>query len=516
VRILILSNLLPPRIIGGYEIACWNIAKGLRERGHEVLVLSSPTERPIIENQDFVERSLAMNGYIHPHPSDPHIREYVDFQTSVSVPDNTRQVLDALRRFRPDHVMAFSLVGVGALAILDLLNAVGVPWTMNVGDRVPNVITEAVPKEILALFGFEDGAAFRQGSYAVISQTLADEVAAGGIDLGENVRIISRGVRAPGVSRGRAYRAGGVTRFTAAGAIGEHKGVGLIVEAAALLRERGIHDFTVDVYGEGERDKFARRAEAAGVGEQVRFPGAVPQAELFVRNASADAFLFPTWAREPFGSAPLEAAAVGCVPIVTANSGAAERLVDGIDSLKIERSAAALADAMASVALGEIDLAAFGEAGMTRVAGPLSFDQSLIELEEFLTSLDRPGWAGAALDDPDLAANILAKNSIALETLYAVLTARDVAAARVLTTRSRARSAVRAATDVAALVARAGLRRVRGTKPPPPVDPSVVLADEMLISLRLQNEIHRKENLALRHQLGWVEAQRNAKTARRA
>ncbi|HEY2645147.1 MAG TPA: glycosyltransferase family 4 protein [Galbitalea sp.] len=514
-RILIISNLLPPRVIGGYEIACWNIAKGLRERGHDVVVLTSPTERPITENQDFVERSLAMHGYTHPHPTEPHIKEYADYQSVVSVPDNTRLVLDALRRFRPDHVIAFNLVGIGSIAIIDLLNAVGVPWTMNLGDRVPNTITEAVPRDILELYGLEDGAAFRLGSHAIISQTLADEIAAGSIDLGNNVKIISRGIRPSAEKRGRAYRDGGVSRFNAAGAISEHKGVGIIVDAAALLRARGIDDFTVDVYGDGEREEFTRRAAAAGVEEHVRFPGAVQQAELFRRNASADAFLFPTWPREPFGSAPLEAAAVGCVPILTSNCGAAERLVDGVDALKVERTAEAFADAMERVIRGDIDLESFGRAGMERIAGPLSFERSLVELEEFIASFARPDWADATLDDPAVATDVLAKNSRGLELLFTELAIRDIPVVPQRSNGDRARAAARAARDVALGGARALVRRARGETLPPPVDPNAVLIDEMVVSLRLQNEVHRKDNLALRHQLGWADAQGDSEMSRR-
>lgn len=40
-RLLFVSNLFPPHHLGGYEIVCKQVADGLRERGHEVSILTS-------------------------------------------------------------------------------------------------------------------------------------------------------------------------------------------------------------------------------------------------------------------------------------------------------------------------------------------------------------------------------------------------------------------------------------------------------------------------------------------
>ena len=40
-RILVVSNLYPPHIIGGYELGCRDIVEALKRRGHELLVLTS-------------------------------------------------------------------------------------------------------------------------------------------------------------------------------------------------------------------------------------------------------------------------------------------------------------------------------------------------------------------------------------------------------------------------------------------------------------------------------------------
>ncbi|MBL7007139.1 MAG: glycosyltransferase [Spirochaetia bacterium] len=62
-NILIISNLYPPFVLGGYEILCGQVVQYLRERRHTVHVLTSNhgvTQGGSIENDDQVERSLKL------------------------------------------------------------------------------------------------------------------------------------------------------------------------------------------------------------------------------------------------------------------------------------------------------------------------------------------------------------------------------------------------------------------------------------------------------------------------
>jgi hypothetical protein len=45
VKILVVSNLFPPDVLGGYEILCAQVCRALRARGHEVRVLTSAPPR---------------------------------------------------------------------------------------------------------------------------------------------------------------------------------------------------------------------------------------------------------------------------------------------------------------------------------------------------------------------------------------------------------------------------------------------------------------------------------------
>nr|WP_241732348.1 glycosyltransferase family 4 protein [Galbitalea soli] len=419
-----MSNLYPPRVRGGYELAAFHIVQELERRGHEVDVLTGATEQTIPTGDARVHRLLDVAAYPDVPPPGPVIERMIVHRSRVSNLTNSLLLLAALRRIRPDHVLAFNVLGLGGLAMLDTLNRAGVPWTLSLGDKIPTMLADLTTAPIIELFGAK-GPLYAAGQIAPISQTVADEAAAEGIDLGPSVRIIPRGVPQREVRRTRRWPHAGPVRFVAAGTINEQKGSGIVVAAARLLRERGCDDFRVDVYGGGEVEAFEARAAAEGVADRVTFHGAVPQERVIVENADADAFLFPTWEREPLGNAPLEAASVGCVPILTASCGAAELLVDGVHAIKVPRTAEHFAEAMQRVCEGEVDLARLSAAGIRLAAGPLSLAHSVDTLEEFMLAGGRPGWEAAALDSAQLGAAVVANDREATRLLYDDCETRD-------------------------------------------------------------------------------------------
>jgi glycosyltransferase involved in cell wall biosynthesis len=84
--------------------------------------------------------------------------------------------------------------------------------------------------------------------------------------------------------------------------------------------------------------------------------GNLSQSELSDRFAESDVFAFPTRSREPFGFAPLEAAARGCVPLISQTCGLAEWFVHGVHLLKARRSPQDFANQFAAILDGSIDL----------------------------------------------------------------------------------------------------------------------------------------------------------------
>ncbi|MGN6272344.1 MAG: glycosyltransferase family 4 protein [Protaetiibacter sp.] len=387
-RILVISNLLPPRMLGGFELACRNLSEGLRERGHDVLLLTSATDRAAPEQDDWVDRCLALRElFVNVDLGNEHVAQVRRFESRVSTIGNSLIVLDRIRTFRPDRILMFNLFGIGGLGILDAVRRTGIPWTLNLGDNVVGALLDSTSDAVRELYDVEH--LFASGSYAIVSETLRDEVVATGVPLG-TTHVIPRGALYPEIERTRAYRDGGVTRFVAAGIVAPHKGVDLMIDAAGALLEEGLVDFRLEIYGDGLVDHYRAQVAERGLGDHVAIPGRVDQRSLFEIHARSDAFLFPTWEREPGASAPVEAASVGCVPIMTADCGPAEYLVDGVHALKIARNARSLSEAMARVVRGEVDLAGIGKAGRSLARGDLSFATSVERLERVLIAGDQP------------------------------------------------------------------------------------------------------------------------------
>jgi glycogen(starch) synthase len=422
-RILVISNYLPPRVLGGFELACYNISKGLIARGHEVLILTSPTEKQLPEPQPFVDRCLSVVWPPLFTAKNPDARRVLAHQSQVSQPSNSQVVLDRIRDWRPDHILTFNVVGLGGLALLDLIDGTGIPWTMNLGDRVPTDLVVRVPEEMRAIYGAgREGTLFQQCRISAVSETLVTEIEGSGVKLAPNPSIIPRGVIMDDVVRTRPYRDGGVTRFVSAGALLPHKGLDLILDAAALLKDEAEFPFTIDVFGDGRRQAYQERAESLGLSSVVTFHGAVAQSAVIAANADSDAFLFPTWEREPGASTPIEAGVAGSVTIMTGNCGPAEQLVDGIHCIKIQRTVPSLADAMRRVGRGQIDLEAIGAAARRLAKGRMSFAASITRLEEVLLppAADSPRNLG----DRTLDAEVVEKDRRALALLSADLERR--------------------------------------------------------------------------------------------
>ncbi len=123
-----------------------------------------------------------------------------------------------------------------------------------------------------------------------------------------------------------------------AGQINRNKGVDILIEAAALVRDAGHEGFRIDLYGQADDSYFQALTRTRGLDRSSSFVGPRPQAELERLYAEHDLFAFPTWAREPFAFAPLEASWRGCVPLMSQLSGNAEWFVGGVHCLKADRT----------------------------------------------------------------------------------------------------------------------------------------------------------------------------------
>src|SRR5579864_3627394 len=333
VKVLAISNLYPPDVIGGYELACFQAVEALRARGHEVRVLTSTPREPVASAPDVVrtlQLSDVWNTYLCDYRrSAPATLHRLNVESRFVNAHNVHALTALLEEFQPDVAYVCNLIGVGGLGIMGCLQYLKVPWVWQLGDRVPYYMCckwERVVPELAREFE-----RFVQGHFIVVSNRLLDEIESFGIRLNGQVDVLPYWIagKRPPARRGF-YRAGSCLRIVSAGQIVQNKGMDLIIEAAARLRDGGCESFMVDLYGKVTDPFFPNLIRKHDLAGHVVLKGARPHAELLPLYRHYDLFAFPTWEREPFGLVPLEAGVAGCVSVITQNCAIAEWLVKGV------------------------------------------------------------------------------------------------------------------------------------------------------------------------------------------
>lgn len=188
----------------------------------------------------------------------------------------------------------------------------------------------------------------------VSSSLAADVVRELGVDPGrviivpdtydsERFSAIERAPREPGAP----------VRLVTVGRLSAEKGVDVLLEALAHLRDRGVPVDATVVGGGPERAALERLAAERGLSGSVRFTGPLDNDSLVAELAAADLYCQPS-RREGFGVALVEALATG-LPAVATDAGGPRDIVGADDGvLCAPDDAAALADALAD-ALGRLD-----------------------------------------------------------------------------------------------------------------------------------------------------------------
>lgn len=372
-RILTISNLYPPERFGGWELQCKQMVDELRRRGHDVRVLTS-TPRVFEQASDDagVERLLRLEESWDPAliGSDAPVRRV---RRTLVDPHNVEILHQRIEAFTPDVVYVWNLLGLGALAMLLALQKRRIPWAVHLGDALPLNF---------ASMAFSDHLRFArllfpllEGTWISCSQALLDESAAGDAVVRGNVVTLPNWITGERPAlRDTWFLPGTTLRCAYSGQIITLKGIGIILESIATLVAEGLR-VEVDLYGDGlQRFQYESMALELGLRDVVRFHGQVPQEAVMSALGDHDVFLFPTEMREPFGVAPLEAAAAGCVPLVTGGAGICEWLVSGVHLLTVRRDAADLTRSLRSIIDGTVPLAPIGKRGQRLVRDEFHVD----------------------------------------------------------------------------------------------------------------------------------------------
>ncbi|MGH7718292.1 MAG: glycosyltransferase family 4 protein, partial [Gemmatimonadaceae bacterium] len=332
--------------IGGVEVMATALVAGLRERGHDVCVVTShgDLELPDVAHVEGVPvHRFDFHGAIARR----------DLEKIVQV---RRRLVELKRTFRPD-LIHLNITEPSFLFHYQTLDA----WPATMVVTLPVFVPEGTTaKDSLLGRAFQDAAWVIAPSMAVLRDT--HQLVPG---IAPRSSVIYNGLEMPRLNPGPIPF--DPPRILAIGRVVEEKGFDTAISAFARIRRRFPRARLV-VAGDGPaRKALERQAAELGISYAVDFLGWIAPRDVPRLIAASTMVLQPSRWREAFGLVALQAGQMARPAVSTTTGGIPEVVVDGETGLLVEPDdPAALADAMAYL-LDHPDVAArMGAAGRQR------------------------------------------------------------------------------------------------------------------------------------------------------
>lgn len=340
-RILTLTNLYPPFYVGGYELRCAAITEALRDRGHDIRVLTSDhglESRPAPADQSHVHRKLRIHGYYgHPWLG---LGQLQHLETH-----NNEALRGVIAEFQPDVVHVWCMNGLSKSLCLTL-QQLGVPTVYDVSDhwilrslkadvwldwwnRREGSLASKTQRALWSITGRRKAlhpvaptnpvSDIRFQRLYFTSARLRELTAAQGYDVSHG-SVIHCPVDTDHFSGEPVTRE--PRNWLWVGRLAEDKGIHTALRALALLGDR--FQGELRVYGKGDAAYVAMLKQFAQEHAlPVTWHSATPDQMPDVYRAH-DALLFTSEWEEPFALTPLEAMSCGLPVIGTLTGGSRE------------------------------------------------------------------------------------------------------------------------------------------------------------------------------------------------
>lgn len=332
-RILLVSNLYAPHVIGGAEIAARNYAIQLEKLGHDLFVLTSSygLDKPVQEGH--IWRTLR---YIPGH--------YRTFHYSP----NARALQRAITELRPDLLYVFEIGGLGVIPMLEVLNAASIPvvyqqqsywlqYALLLQTGYKRVRYRWLKKLLAGSVPFP-----RYTSMIAVSNAVKEEYVKLGCDA-ERIEVIYHGIEGCFFTtplNKENQRQPDRIRLAYVGRLYSAKGVLVLLKALDILINEQKHaQFSLDIFGAGDEEytkKLYSFVQAKRLRKAVTFHDKVSQAELIQQYDRADIAIVPSIWKEPCCAVIVEAMARDLPLIATNIGGTSEIVTHGIDGLLVE------------------------------------------------------------------------------------------------------------------------------------------------------------------------------------
>lgn len=226
----------------------------------------------------------------------------------------------------------------------------------------------------------------RVDGVVAISQTIKDSLICAGVDAGR-IRLIYSGIDPGPYDRSRTKNTGphDATVVGCLAALEARKGHRFLLDAAALLKARGLK-LEYRFAGDGPlRGDLEQQATRLGISDQVSFRGFVTEPAEFLTEI--DIFAMPSL-YEGLGVSALEAMAAGKPVVATSVGGLTESVIDGVTGFIVRpQDSSTLAEAIAKLVQDSALAAEMGKRGRERVVQNFSLEQMARQNESYYYDL---------------------------------------------------------------------------------------------------------------------------------
>jgi len=346
VRVILVNKYA--RVTGGSDVICLGLAKGLRERGHEVALLSTADERNLDHHGIFIPRTVTNDtrGEMAGTKAATIAGKALWNATAAAA---TRQLIGSLR---PDIVHVHKLYPQLSVAPVVVASHLGIPIVQTVHDY-----------EFISASPLDDTGSWRDREEEQLAYRSLNTLLFGVKRLIHSPRIdgwisVSR-------STAQAYHERGIAtivlpnftdqfagRFPSfrdrqgilfMGRLSEEKGIRHVLELPRHLSSI----FPIMIAGEGPlQDEVQRAADASPC---ITYLGKLNREDVARQLASVRMVVMPSLWREPGPLAALEAMAAGTPLIVYDNGGLAEYVADAAAGIIVAPVVTSMANAITSL-----------------------------------------------------------------------------------------------------------------------------------------------------------------------
>lgn len=384
-RLLALTDRYPPWYSGGYEINCHLVMESLRERGHDVQVLTSTfgIDGPRVEGHVFRQMSFR------------------DFDTVSGVGGrigqlglvahsngNYRLTRDRIRAFEPELVFIWHMLAVSVAPILAAQEAgvatayrIGSHWLANLRHHYVDEPSAAKRRFRQVLLGgrrFED---IRLGPNIMVSESLRVSYAEAGLDVSQSIVVPSGVPDAWIAERPAGLDADETLRIVFAGRLEAPKGPQVLLAALdQLVNTHGQTAVSLDLIGRGEPEFVAGLQQFIadrGLAGHVSFVDFMPREDLVRRLRSYHVLAFPTLQWEGLPMMVVEGMSQGLVIVASDIGGPRDVVVHERNGLLFKPgNPESLADALQALKQQPARVAQYGAAALKTVRA--NFTQTLM------------------------------------------------------------------------------------------------------------------------------------------